>query len=192
MEVRMVHGPVQMRIEGETRTLDGYAAVFSRETVIGDYFRETIAPGAFASAVKDADVRGLFNHDPNHVLGRTASGTMRLVEDKTGLRYSIDPPDTSLGRDVATLVERGDITGSSFGFTVKRDSWTRATVPGELPLRTIEEVEWLRDVGPVTFPAYEETTVQARSAADAVRVVPAAMAANVAASYVDIADAESL
>jgi HK97 family phage prohead protease len=170
-EVRMVHQPVLVRkSETEPTTLDGYAAVFRQETVIGDYFRETIEPGAFASAIKGADVRGLFNHDPNHVLGRTASKTMQLIEDETGLRYVIKPPDTTLGRDVMALVERGDITGSSFGFTVKRDSWTRPSKPGELPLRTIHEVDWLRDVGPVTFPAYEETSVSARDAASAAAV----------------------
>lgn len=194
IEARMVHEPVSVRAEGETRTLDGYAAVFGQETVIGDYFREVIEPGAFAAAIKGGDVRGLFNHDPNMVLGRTASKTMRLEEDKHGLRYIIDPPDTTLGKDVMTLVERGDVTGSSFGFTVKTDEWTRATKPGELPLRTIKEVEWLRDVGPVTFPAYEETTVQARDAA-AAAVMPETVAdpglhPSVAASYVDIVEAE--
>lgn len=168
-ETRMVHEPVTVRAdEGEPKRLEGYAAVFNRETVIGDYFREIIEPGAFAGAIKDGDVRGLFNHDPNMVLGRTSAKTMRIVEDTTGLRYSITPPDTTIGRDVAALVARGDVTGSSFGFTVRRDSWTRPSKPGELPLRTIHEVDWLRDVGPVTFPAYEETTVQARSQAAAV------------------------
>lgn len=174
IEARMVHEPVQVRAEGDAKKLEGYAAVFGRETVIGDFFREVIEPGAFASAIKGGDVRGLFNHDPNYVLGRTAAKTMRLEEDKAGLRYVIDPPDTTLGRDVMALVARGDITGSSFGFTVKRDSWTRPSKPGELPLRTIHEVDWLRDVGPVTFPAYEETSVQARDAASANAELPPA------------------
>lgn len=169
-EVRMVTEPVTVRAEGETRTLQGYAAVFNRETVIGEFFREVIEPGAFAEAIKDADVRGLFNHDPNWVLGRQTAQTLRLVEDKKGLRYEIDPPPTTQGRDVQALVERGDVTGSSFGFTVPEDGqrWERGK-DGMLPLRRITRVEWLRDVGPVTFPAYEETTVQARSAATAVQ-----------------------
>lgn len=167
IEARMVHEPVTVRAEDGGQKLEGYAAVFRHETVIGEFFREKIAPGAFNAAIKDADVRGLFNHDPNFVLGRTASKTMQLIEDEKGLRYIISPPDTATGRDVMALVARGDVTGSSFGFTVKRDEWTRPTKPGELPLRTIHEVEWLRDVGPVTFPAYEETTVQARDKAAA-------------------------
>lgn len=168
IEARMVHEPVSVRAdESGAKKLEGYAAVFNRETVIGDYFREVIAPGAFAEALKTSDVRALFNHDANHVLGRTSSGTMTLVEDETGLRYVVSPPETTQGRDVMTLVERGDVTGSSFGFTVRRDSWTRPSTSTELPLRTIEAIDWLRDVGPVTFPAYEETSVQARDAATA-------------------------
>lgn len=191
IEARMLNEPVSVRADGDTKTLTGYAAVFNRETVIGDFFRETIEPGAFRSAVKADDVRGLFNHDPNMVLGRTSSGTMRLEEDETGLRYVIDPPDTTLGRDVMALVSRGDITGSSFGFTVKRDSWTRPSVAGELPLRTIHEFDWLRDVGPVTFPAYEETTVQARDAATAAGVVEIpAPDTTIARALVDLAEAE--
>jgi HK97 family phage prohead protease len=189
-EGRMVHEPVAMRADGDKTHLVGYAAKFNSETVIGEFFRETIEPGAFRSAVSAGDVRGLFNHDPNMVLGRTASGTMRLEEDETGLRYVIDPPDTSLGRDVMALVARGDVTGSSFGFTVKRDTWTRPSRNGELPLRTIHEIEWLRDVGPVTFPAYEETTVQARDAATAATVDEAPADLTVARAIVDIAEAE--
>lgn len=188
IEARMVHEPVTVRADGETRTLHGYAAVFNRETVIGDFFREIIEPGAFKSAIKDGDVRGLFNHNPDMVLGRQTPKTLKLEEDKTGLRYVIDPPDTTFGRDVVTLVERGDVTGSSFGFTVKRDSWTRPSKPGELPLRTIHEVDWLRDVGPVTFPAYEETSVQARDAATAANQIPADT--SVARARVDLAEAE--
>ena len=194
IEARMVHEPVTVRAaEGEPKTLEGYAAIFNRETVIGAYFRETIEAGAFRAAVKTGDVRALFNHDPNMVLGRTSAKTMRLEEDETGLRYVIDPPDTTLGRDVLVSVGRGDVTGSSFGFTVKRDSWTRPSKAGELPLRTIHEIEWLRDVGPVTFPAYEETTVQARDAASAA-IEPAdiGLHPSVARAQVDLWEAECL
>jgi len=164
IESRMVHEPVvAVRADGQPTKLDGYAALFNRETVIAEFFREVIEPGAFASALKDGDVRALFNHDPNQVLGRTSSKTMVVTEDEKGLRYVVTPPETTQGRDVLVLVERGDVTGSSFGFTVRKDSWTRPSKPGELALRTIHEIDWLRDVGPVTFPAYEETTVQART-----------------------------
>lgn len=168
-EARMVHEPVQLRADGDKRTLEGYAAVFNRETVIGGLFREKIDPGAFRAAIDGSDVLGLFNHNLDYVLGRTSAGTMRLEEDETGLRYVIDTPDTTQGRDVAVMVGRGDVKGSSFGFTVKRDSWTRPARSGELPLRTVHEFEWIRDVGPVTMPAYEETSVQARDAAEALK-----------------------
>jgi HK97 family phage prohead protease len=193
IEARMVHTPVTVRAEGDEKRMEGYAAVFGVETVIGDFFREVIEPGAFANAIKNTDVRGLFNHDPNFVLGRTSAGTMELKEDKDGLRYVITPPDTAVGRDTMTLIERGDVTGSSFGFTVKTDEWTRASKPGELPLRTIKEVEWLRDVGPVTFPAYEETSVQARDAATAAsapEIMDPVFDNTIARAQIDLAELE--
>lgn len=152
------------------KQLVGYGAVFDTETVIAGFFRERIAPGAFDAVVKNDDVRGLFNHDPNYVLGRTAAGTMRLAVDEVGLGYEIDlNPDDPDAVRTAAKVSRGDVTGSSFTFTVKRDEWTRPSSPAELPLRTILEVEHLYDTGPVTFPAYEETTSEARDAAAALR-----------------------
>jgi HK97 family phage prohead protease len=83
------------------------------ETVIGSgfwAFREMIMPGAFKDAIKNSDVRALFNHDPNLLLGRTESGTLRIKEDKAGLRYDVDLPDTVTGRDVQTLIKRGDVS----------------------------------------------------------------------------------
>lgn len=147
-------------------TVTGIAAVFEQETLIGTEqmgFREQIARGAFRDAVKTDDVRALFNHDPNVVLGRTSSGSLRLANTQDGLRYSIDLPDTAAARDVAALIKRGDVTGSSFGFRVLDDDWDDKQDP---PLRTIRKVE-LYDVSPVTFPAYPQTSVSARSKAAA-------------------------
>jgi len=155
-ERRTMAGTVESR--AESRELSGYAAVFNQRTSIMGLFDEQIAPGAFASAVDRDDVRALFNHDPNYVLGRTSAGTLRLIEDADGLRYDIDPPDTSVGRDVTTLVARGDVQGSSFSFEVEADEWDHSAKPS---LRTITRVK-LHDVGPVTFPAYEQTSVSAR------------------------------
>lgn len=166
-EGRMVALKAEVRAEEGRKTIVGYGAVFNVETVIAGYFREKIMPGAFAGLLR-SDVRSLYNHDPNYVLGRVASGTMTLTEDATGLLYSVTPP-ASRG-DVVESLERGDVTGSSFGFTVKRDEWTRPSTAGELPLRTIWEVEDLLDVGPVTFPAYVETSAEARNAAAAAGV----------------------
>ena len=113
----------QVRIEkrdGQPTKIVGYAAVFYRYDDPGTQYElysghvERIQPGAFKRAIEEADdVRGLFNHEPSQILGRTKSGTMRLSEDETGLRYEIDVPDTQVGRDVVTSIDRGDVTGSS-------------------------------------------------------------------------------
>lgn len=159
-ERRALSTTVEVRAEdGTPGRIAGYAAVFNQRADIMGLFDEQIAPGAFRDAIGRDDVRALFNHDPNIVLGRTSAGTLALVEDARGLRYDIDPPDTSDGRDVRTLVARGDVQGSSFSFEVDEDEWDYS---GDTPVRTITRVT-LYDVGPVTFPAYEQTTVSARS-----------------------------
>lgn len=144
--------------ESGTKTLTGYAAVFNSPTDIGGYFTEQIAPGAFAETIK-GDVRCLFNHQSGNVLGRTKSGTLRLSEDAHGLRFEVDLPDTVLGRDVGTLVARGDISGCSFDFRAMKQSWDDTVDP---PKRTLEKVE-ISEVSIVTFPAYADTTVGVRS-----------------------------
>ena len=173
LERRVVRGTVALREDSSgTPTLQGYAAVFNSETVIGTEFREVIAPGAFSDAIQHDDVRGLFNHDSNFVLGRTKSGTLRLGQDATGLRYTIDMPDTQVGRDVLELVRRGDLDGSSFAFIVPPggDDWNRGG--GQLPLRTIRKVQ-LFDVSPVTYPAYPDTSVQVSARARAAATLAA-------------------
>lgn len=166
-EMRVVCGvDIELRIEGEgdNKRLVGYAAKFNRWSVdlgIWEKFREKIAPGAFTETIKDSDTRALKNHDPNLILGRTSSGTLRLVENKTGLKFEIDMPNTSTGLDVLEEVRRGDITGCSFAFTVDEDSW-KYLEDGSVE-RTINKVGELFDVGPVTYPAYPDTTVAARS-----------------------------
>ena len=139
----------------------GHAAVFnSLSEDLGGY-REQIAPGAFAAAL-GGDVRCLFNHDPNLLLGRTLSGTLRLAEDKIGLAIECDLPDTAQARDLMELMKRGDITQMSFGFRVLNDVWAMAD--GN-PIRTLQAVE-LFDVSPVTFPAYPQTDVGMRGLAE--------------------------
>ena len=147
-------------------TLVGHAAVFNVEAVIAGMFRESIAPRAFRKSIKEQDVRALFNHDPAHVLGRNKSGTLRLTEDDVGLSYEIDLPDTQTARDLWTLIDRGDITQSSFAFETVKELRTEPDVDaGEtLPLFVQKECR-LWDVSPVTYPAYEQTDVSARCAA---------------------------
>lgn len=138
----------------------GHAAVVNVEEEIFPGFREVIQPGAFEEAIERDDVRALWNHDSNIVLGRNVSGTLSLREDEIGLAYAVEPPDTQLVRDmVLSPIKRGDVTGSSFGFRVDRS--TETPLDGGGILRSIEALE-LVDVSPVTFPAYPDATVALR------------------------------
>lgn len=140
--------------------LEGYAAVFNQESRDLGGFVERVLPSAFSKTLSDgADVRALFNHDPNHVLGRVSSGTLRLAIDSQGLHYEVTPPNAQWARDLAESVNRGDITQSSFQFFTVQDQWETR---GDIQLRELIEVR-LVDVGPVTFPAYEGASVALRS-----------------------------
>lgn len=145
------------RASSKLPAIVGYAATFYRSSDPGTQYRlwpgayERVMPGAFASVFKRRDdVRGLFNHDPSKVLGRTRAATMTITVDSVGLRYVIEPADTTLYRDVAEMIRRGDVDGSSFGFRVLKEDWR---LENGLEIRELLDVELL-DVGPVTFPAY--------------------------------------
>lgn len=169
----------------------GHAAVFDVWTTLydGKYFRwrELIRPGAFKNAIAEKqDVRALFNHDSNFILGRTKSGTLTLEEDKVGLLTRTSPPDTQTVRDmVLTPMERGDVDGMSFAFSV-RDGDTKTVTDNKDGSRVtetagqrvtqryegdcyVEEREILDadlfDVSPVVYPAYDGTDVAFRSVA---------------------------
>lgn len=146
---------VEVRTKG--RRLEGYAALFGVEARIADDFDEVIMPGAFGISLKGGkDIVALVDHDVGRVLARTKSGTLRLGEDSKGLHFNIDVPDTSAGRDVLALAERGDLGGASFGFVPIDERWE----DDRRELRSID----LREVSIVSsWPAYEGTTVQARS-----------------------------
>ena len=150
---------VEQREDGK-KLIRGHAAVFNSETDLG-WFRERIAPGAFSESIGKDDVRALFNHDENFILGRNKAGTLTMREDEQGLYVEIDPPDTQVGRDLVTSIERGDISQMSFGFQTIKDSWETEENAAK-DLRTLEKVK-LWDVSPVTFPAYQETDVAVRS-----------------------------
>jgi len=152
-----LHG-VEARADDEKRTLVGYTAVFNSDTTIGDWWIERIAPGAFAGTIS-GDIRALVDHDMGRVIGRTKSGTLRLKEDAHGLLAEIDVPNTTDGNDLWTLVERGDISGMSFGFRVTKQEWDET---GDMPVRTIQAVD-LFEVSAVAFPAYDDTTLGKRS-----------------------------
>lgn len=159
-ELRCVVAKVERRaVDGGKVTVAGYAAVFGEVTDIGGWFTETLARGAFTETLKTSDVRAYFDHDRGRILGRSTAGTLRLTEDTKGLHVEIDLPDTTDGRDVAALIERGDVSGMSFGFAVQRQLWDETVEP---PLRTILAVD-LREVSIVSEPAYEGATIALRS-----------------------------
>lgn len=159
LERRAITSPPEVRASDAGKTAKGYAALFNSKADIGGYFSETIAPGAFSETIKKSDVRALIDHDSGRVIGRSTAGTLRLKEDDKGLAVEIDLPDTSDGRDLAVQLDRGDISGMSFGFRVTHDEWDES---GDIPARTIHKVE-LFEVSAVAFPAYDDTSIAMRS-----------------------------
>ncbi|MEN6370926.1 MAG: HK97 family phage prohead protease [Armatimonadota bacterium] len=158
IELRSITG------ENGQRRIEGHAAVFNSlsEEIWG--FREIIKPGAFANAIVKSDVRALWNHNPDYVLGRTKAKTLTIAEDDRGLAVNIIPPDTQFARDLMTSMDRGDIDQMSFAFTVKNERWYTVEENGEsFTIREITEVGELFDVSPVTYPAYKDTDVSART-----------------------------
>lgn len=172
-EMRCLMSGLQLRNldsgSGSPGTIVGYAAVFDRFSQDLGSFRERIAPGAFRDCLARCDVRAMANHDPNRLLARNANGTLRLREDELGLRTEIDLPPTQVGRDTATEVRTGLMDGMSFSFDTESDEWDYS---GKVPIRTLVKVRNLYDVGPVTFPAYTDTSAAMRSMEMARRPAP--------------------
>lgn len=160
-EKRSFHFTTREGNDAESRKMVGHAAVFGQPTDIGGYFTEQIERGAFSASITEDDVRALWNHNSDFVLGRNKAGTMKLTEDDDGLFVDIDLPDTTLARDLTISVERGDISQMSFAFQVLEEEWI-AGENKENDLRKIKKVR-LYDVSPVTFPAYEGTDVAIRA-----------------------------
>jgi len=160
---------IRKRAKDDQPVISGLAAVFydgseATEYKLWEGTYERILPGAFDRAVKEDDVRGLFNHDANLVLGRTTANTLKLRTNKKGLGYQIEPADTTVQKDVREHIGRGDVSGSSFAFVVTDEVWRKETIDDEE--RYIREITGVRlyDVGPVTFPAYEATSAELNSA----------------------------
>lgn len=154
-------------VDGDTPTLVGYAALFNSLSEEMWGAREKIAPGAFRNVLTTSpDVRALVDHETGLMtIGRTTNGTLTLSEDSRGLLATIQPADTQAGRDVVELVKRGDLNQMSFAFRVAKggDEWEEPEDKNRMPVRTIVEVGGLYDVSVVTYPAYPETTVDART-----------------------------
>lgn len=149
---------IETRADNKNGTLRGYAARFGSVYDMG-WFTEEVGRDAFKNADM-SDVRILFNHDPNQILGRTKSGTARVGVDEKGLWYEVDLPESA--NNIRDAVIRGDIDQSSWGFYLKKDSWTKRD-GSDKQHRVLEQVEVVFDASPVTFPANPDTTVAKRS-----------------------------
>lgn len=159
MEQRIfVRDGIELRDDGDTPTITGYAAVFDSEA-----HGEVIRSGAFKKTIKEnKNIRALWNHDTGRPLATTENGTLTLKEDESGLRFEMQPnSDTSWGKDAIASIKRGDVKGMSFGFEVIKEEFTKRDNADDV-LRELIEVR-LFEVSPVTFPWYEDTEVDVRA-----------------------------
>jgi HK97 family phage prohead protease len=153
----------ELRVAGADQgtAIEGYAAVFNRDSEPLGGFVERIQPGAFRRTLAEgADVRALIDHDPSRIIGRRKAGTLEVREDPHGLKVSIKPPDTTAGRDLVASIRRGDVDQMSFGFRAVRDEWEERS--DGMTQRTLVDVD-LFDISAVTFPAYPDTEIAVRS-----------------------------
>jgi len=163
----------ELRASGDEFALVGYAATFNSESKDLGGFREVIAPSAFKRSLEgNADVKALFNHDANRILGRTTSGTLRLEQDEKGLKFKVElDPANSEDKNLYASVKRGDVNECSFAFTVVKGGqiWADKQIEGTdgrgvddfYAMRTLTDVNLL-DISAVTYPAYNDTNVNAR------------------------------
>lgn len=150
------------------RYIEGYALLYNHRSKPlnenGKWFYEIIKPGALDKVLNkpNLDVIATPNHTYSQILGRTSSNTLQLINDLKGLRYKIEVPDTSYGNDIWQSIKRGDTFESSFTFYVSEAGqiWTKDQDGNQI--RTITEIQSLREVGPVTWGAYSDTAVNAR------------------------------
>jgi hypothetical protein len=166
-ERRTITGTVHARAigDGMPKEIGGIAAVVNSVTDLG-YFEEVITPGAFDYALsREYDIRCLFNHESDLILGRTKAETCKVFVNADGnLEYTWIPDyENPTHMSVVRSIMRGDITQSSFAFTIKEQSWADSTKYGTMGKRTIKIIDELFDVSPVTYPAYSETEADARS-----------------------------
>jgi len=173
METRIVRGEIRaVGAAGKAMRVSGLAARYGSPTVIGrgsrSAFKEVLMPGAFRKAVESKqDAAFLINHDPNKLLGRVSSGTLRLRDTAAGLEFECDFPDTEAARSAYVSIQRGDMHGCSFGFGTEQgdDEWEMVDDDErgkKTALRKIRNISQLSDVSAVTYPAYPNTSVAAR------------------------------
>jgi len=163
IEIRNNPSGIVTRAEGDSRTVKGRAVVFNAWSEDLGGFREKIAPGALDGVIERSDIFALLDHRRDRgILGRSKRGdqvSLRLNVTDAGLDYEFEAPETALGNELLSCLERGEIDGSSFAFTVLEDQWERV---GDEYQRTITKIDELYDVSPVYSPAYSQTTCDLR------------------------------
>lgn len=157
-EIRTSVADLVARAESAAPGLSGYAVKFDDVTTIGGQFDEVVSRSAFEGVDMD-NVFALYNHDWNTPLAKVGKG-LTLSQDEVGLRFDLDLPNTSAGRDIQELVRTGIIEGMSFGFTIAEDDWEQRD---GLPLRTINRIDQLLEITVTPIPAYPTTEVGLRS-----------------------------
>ena len=177
-ETRTFDHTVELRTDGEEEKIVGTAIVFYDEGDEGTEFilwddrgkyeggvlmKERIMPSAMAGRMKD-DIRALVNHDPSMLLGRSngKTKTLRLSKDAEGLHYEIEPSKTRLHEDTMESIRRGDMSGSSFAFTIAPKGQRFKDEGDDVTVREITKFAQVFDVSAVTFPAYEATDAGVR------------------------------
>ena len=162
IERRCSAATYEVRSEGDSRRVVGYASVFDSPSEDMGY-REVIKQGAFDGVILVSDVFALLNHDMSRgVLARSnnGNGSLTLSIDENGLKYEFDAPHTALGDELLEGIKRGDIGASSFAFTVAEERWEKQA--DNTYIRYVEKIEKLYDVSPVYQPAYEATSCDLR------------------------------
>jgi uncharacterized protein len=164
IERRYYEPKIEIREENGQPVIEGMAAIYGMESNDLGGFVEIIEPGFFENVLGE-DVRSLWNHNGDLVLGRTRSGTLVLEDTPAGLRTITYPPDTTWGRDTVTSIRRGDVTGMSFAFRVSQEGQRWETRPDGTEVRYLLRggATDLKDISPVTYPAYPQTSVSVRA-----------------------------
>lgn len=166
MQIRAAEGD-----EGKT-TITGRAVVYNAWVQIGPDswgWMERFAPGSLTGSLNDENIYATFNHDADNLLGRVSNETLRMIDSAKALTYEIDPNlDTEIGRQVLAFVERQDVRGASFSFRVDSYTMEKKKKKTDMDRVTITEAK-LYELGPVTNPAYKQTSAKLRSRIDAQR-----------------------
>ena len=167
-DVRYIVNEFEARsLDGSKAVISGYASIFDRSSqVLGGGFVEQIKRGAFTKTLNERgtqtsrdDIKALFNHSTDLVLGSKRAGTLKLSEDSKGLHYEVDLDlDITHHRSAFKMIERGDVTNSSFGFDVIEERWSVPESSDDPVLREVLETR-LYEVSPTPFPAYQDSTV---------------------------------